>query len=104
MRVILTENQYRFLLKESFNEKIGSSLSRMSEFSNRVVSDAFNQLKFDFRFLTRYGAGIGAILQSVFDYLQGNFTGLDNTQIAGLTVMAIGVVFFENKDLKENLN
>jgi len=104
MRVILTENQYRFLLKESFNEKIGSSLSRMSEFSNRVVSDAFNQLKFDFRFLTTYGAGIGAILQSVFDYLQGNFTGLDNTQIAGLTVMAIGVVFFENKDLKENLN
>jgi len=104
MRVILTENQYRFLLKESFNEKIGFSLSRMSEFSNRVVSDAFNQLKFDFRFLTTYGAGIGAILQSVFDYLQGNFTGLDNTQIAGLTVMAIGVVFFENKDLKENLN
>jgi len=104
MRVILTENQYRFLLKESFNEKIGSSLSRMSEFSNRVVSDAFNQLKFDFRFLTTYGAGIGAILQSVFDYLQGNFTGLDNTQITGLTVMAIGVVFFENKDLKENLN
>ena len=104
MRVILTENQYRFLLKESFNEKIGSSLSRMSEFSNRVVFDAFNQLKFDFRFLTTYGAGIGAILQSVFDYLQGNFTGLDNTQIAGLTVMAIGVVFFENKDLKENLN
>jgi hypothetical protein len=33
--------------------------------------------------------------------LDGNFNGLDDTQIAGLVVMAIGVVFFENKDLKE---
>ena len=30
-------------------------------------------LKFDFRFLVTYGAGIGAILQSVFEYLDGNF-------------------------------
>ena len=54
-------------------------------------------------FLVTYGAGIGAILQSVFDYLEGNFTGLSETQLAGLAVMAVGVVFFENKDLKSQV-
>jgi len=101
MKVILTESQYRKLLKENFDQKVSSSLSRMHEFSKKVVGDASMQLRFDFRFLVTYGAGIGAILQSVFDYLQGNFNGLDDTQIAGLAVMAVGVVFYENKDLRD---
>ena len=103
MKVVLTESQFNNLLKEQFTDKVNKSLSNMSQFSNKVIKDAASQLKFDFRFLVSYGAGIGAILQSVFDYLQGNFTGLDDTQIAGLTVMAVGVVFFENKDLKEQI-
>ena len=103
MKVVLTESQFNNLLKEQFTDKVNKSLSNMSQFSNKVIKDAASQLKFDFRFLVSYGAGIGAILQSVFDYLQGNFTGLDDTQIAGLTVMAVGVVFFETKDLKEQI-
>jgi len=103
MKVILTESQFNTLLKENYKEKIGGSLMNLSKFSSKVVRDASNQLKFDFRFLVTYGAGIGAILQSVFDYLEGNFTGLSETQLAGLAVMAVGVVFFENKDLKSQV-
>jgi len=104
MKVILTESQYRKVLKENFDQRIGNSLSKMHAFSEKVVKDASAQLKFDFRFLVSYGAGIGAILQSVFDYLEGNFSGLDDTQIAGLAVMAVGVVFYENKDLRDPNN
>lgn len=103
MKVILTESQFNTLLKENYKEKVGGSLMNLSKFSNKVVRDASNQLKFDFRFLVTYGAGIGSILQSVFDYLEGNFTGLSETQLAGLAVMAVGVVFFENKDLKSQI-
>jgi len=103
MKVILTESQFNTLLKENYKEKVGGSLMNLSKFSSKVVRDASNQLKFDFRFLVTYGAGIGAILQSVFDYLEGNFTGLSETQLAGLAVMAVGVVFFENKDLKSQV-
>ena len=103
MKVILTESQFNTLLKENYKEKVGGSLMNLSKFSNKVVRDASNQLKFDFRFLVTYGAGIGSILQSVFDYLEGNFTGLSETQLAGLAVMAVGVVFFENKDLKSQV-
>jgi len=104
MKVILTESQYKKLLKEQYKDSVSNTLSKISDFTFKVIKDASNQLKFDFRFLLTYGAGIGAILQSVFDYLQGTFTNLDTNQIAGLTVMAIAVVFYENKDLKELLN
>jgi len=104
MKVILTESQYKKLLKEQYKDSVSNTLSKISDFTFKVIKDATNQLKFDFRFLLTYGAGIGAILQSVFDYLQGTFTNLDTNQIAGLTVMAIAVVFYENKDLKELLN
>ena len=104
MKVVLTEEQYRMVLKEGFGEQVKNKLSKSSEFLKKVVSDVGRQLKFDFRFLLTYGAGIGAILQSVFDYLEGNFQGLDQNQIAGLAIMAISVVFYENKDYREQIN
>jgi len=100
MKVVLTESQFKKILLEGYKEQINNKLMGMHDFSRKVVSDASTQLKFDFRFLVSYGAGIGAILQSVFEYLDGNFNGLDDGQIAGLAVMAVGVVFFENKDLR----
>lgn len=100
MKVVLTETQYRKLLEEHYKDNVTNTSSKIGAFTLKVIKDASTQLKFDFRFLLTYGAGIGAILQSVFDYLQGTFTNLDSNQIAGLTVMAIAVVFYENKDLK----
>ena len=104
MKVILTENQYKKLLMESFKSTVSNVLSSVSEFTLRVIKDATQQLKFDFRFLLTYGAGIGAILKSVYEYLEGNFIGLSTNEIAGLTVMAVAVVFYENKDLKKLIN
>jgi hypothetical protein len=104
MKVILTENQYKKLLRESFKSTVSNVLSNVSEFTLKVIKDATQQLKFDFRFLLTYGAGIGAILKSVYEYLEGNFVGLSTNEISGLTVMAVAVVFYENKDLKELLN
>jgi hypothetical protein len=104
MKVILTENQYKKLLRESFKSTVSNVLSNVSEFTLKVIKDATQQLKFDFRFLLTYGSGIGAILKSVYEYLEGNFVGLSTNEISGLTVMAVAVVFYENKDLKELLN
>ena len=104
MKVILTESQYKKILLEGYKEKVGNTLMKMHEFSAKVVGDASTQLKYDFRFLVTYGAGIGAILQSVFEYLDGTFDGLTDVQIAGLAVMAVGIVFFEDKDLKEQIS
>jgi hypothetical protein len=89
MKVILTENQYKRLIKENFTSIIKDIVGNVGNFTLKVIKDASQQLKFDFRFLLTYGAGIGAILKSVYDYLQDNFVGLTNNEIAGLAVMAV---------------
>ena len=104
MKVILTESQYKKILLENYKNKVGGTLTKLHQFSTKVVGDASRQLGFDFRFLLSYGAGIGAILDSVYEFLEGNFDGLSPTEIAGLSVMAVGVVFFESKDYKRQLN
>lgn len=104
MKVVLTEEQYRMVLKEGFGQQISGALTKSHEFLKKVVTDVARQLKFDFRFLLSYGAGIGALLEPVFDYLQDNFQGLDQNQIAGLAIMAVAVVFYENKDYKEQID
>jgi len=73
MKVVLTESQFKKILLEGYKEQINNKLMGMHDFSRKVVNDAMTQLKFDFRFLVSYGAGIGAILQSVFEYLDGIF-------------------------------
>lgn len=100
MKIVITEEQYNKLLTESYKERIFSILLKGHDFSKKIIQDASRQLGFDFRFLLSYGAGIGALLTPVYNYLENNFTDLTNEQIAGLAVMAVGVVFFENKDLK----
>ena len=50
MKVILTENQYKKLLMESFKSTVSNVLSSVSEFTLRVIKDATQQLKFDFDF------------------------------------------------------
>ena len=104
MKVILTESQYKKILLENYKNKVGGTLTKLHNFSTKVVGDASRQLGFDFRFLLSYGAGIGAILDSVYEFLEGKFDGLNPTEIAGLTVMAVGVVFFEGKDYRRQLN
>lgn len=104
MKVILTESQYKKILLENYKNKVGGTLTKLHNFSTKVVGDASRQLGFDFRFLLSYGAGIGAILDSVYEFLEGKFDGLSPTEIAGITVMAVGVVFFEGKDYRRQLN
>ena len=81
MKVILTEIQYKKLLRENFKSSISNVLSSISTFTIKVIKDATQQLKFDFRFLLTYGAGIGAILKSVYEYLEGNFIGLSTNDL-----------------------
>jgi hypothetical protein len=103
MKIILTETQYKNILLENYKDEINNKIVKMYDFSKKVIKDAMHQFNDDFKFLLTYGAGIGAIMIPVNEYLQDNFSGLNNIQIAGISVMAISVVFFENKNLKNSL-
>jgi hypothetical protein len=104
MKVVLTESQFKKILLEGYNDKVNNTLTSVGKFGLKVIVDAAKQIGFDFRFLSTYGAGIGALLVPVFEYLNDNFKGFTEEQMAGLTVMAVSLVFFEKKDLKKLLS
>ena len=98
MKVILTEEQYRMVITEGVKEHIENKLKQSYDFAKDVINGAQEQLGLSFRFLLTYGAGIGSVMRPVTDYLKGNYGGLSDTEIQGLAIAAISLVFFNAKD------
>lgn len=98
MKVILTEEQYRMVITEGVKEHIENKLKQSYDFAKDVINGAQEQLGLSFRFLLTYGAGIGSVMRPVTDYLKGNYSGLSETEIQGLAIAAISLVFFNAKD------
>jgi predicted PurR-regulated permease PerM len=67
-----------------------------------ILKTASAQLRDSFRFLVTYGAGIGALVGPVTQYLQQEYPTLNREQIAALFIMAISIVYFENQNLKKS--
>lgn len=98
MKVIITEQQYRTLLTEGYKDKINASLNHYEKLVDKIVKDVSNQYKISGKFALTYGAGIGAIMVPVKEYLHNQFTGLEPWQISSLVIAAISIVFFEGKE------
>jgi hypothetical protein len=102
MKILISETQYRTLIVESSKEKIISTTQENFQSFLSILKTAQEQLKDSFRFLITYGAGIGALVGPVTQYLQGEFPTLNREQIASLFIMAVSIVFFEKQNLKVN--
>lgn len=102
MKILISETQYRTLIVESSKEKIISTTQENFQSFLSILKTAQEQLKDSFRFLVTYGAGIGALVGPVTQYLQGEFPTLNREQIASLFIMAVSIVFFEKQNLKVN--
>lgn len=63
-----------------------------------MVKDVSEQYKISGKFALTYGAGIGAIMVPVREYLHNEFSGLEPWQISSLVIAAISIVFFEGKE------
>ncbi len=102
MKVLISETQYKRLLVESTKDKILSTTEKNFQSFLSILKTASAQLRDSFRFLVTYGAGIGALVGPVTQYLQQEYPTLNREQIAALFIMAISIVFFEIKDLKKS--
>lgn len=98
MKVVITEEQYKRVLTESIKSEIEDRLSSAYEFAKDVISGAQEQLNISFRFLLTYGAGIGSVIRPITEYLNGKYSGLSETEIQGLVIAAVSIVFFNAKD------
>lgn len=101
MKVIISEEQRRIILKENFKSDVIEKVESFKKYTQDVLNDLKQSLGFNFRFGVTYGAGIGVVLNHVVEHLQGNFPGLSDTDIKMLALTAIMIVFFETKDTIE---
>lgn len=101
MKVIISEEQQRIILKENFKSDVIEKVESFKKYTQDVLNDLKQSLGFNFRFGVTYGAGIGVVLNHVVEHLQGNFSGLSDTDIKMLALTAIMIVFFETKDTIE---
>lgn len=101
MKVIISEEQQRTILKENFKSDVIEKVESFKKYTQDVLNDLKQSLGFNFRFGVTYGAGIGVVLNHVVEHLQGNFSGLSDADIKMLALTAIMIVFFETKDTIE---
>lgn len=101
MRIVITEEQYRQILNEGIGEKISLKLEKYKKNFNKIISDLKNSYNFHVRFGLTYGAGIGAILPSIIDYLNKKNPNLSDSQIEMIAVSAVMIIFFEGKQISQ---
>lgn len=98
MKVLVTEEQYQVLLNERIGEQVTSTLKRLDKLLKKIIKDVKQQFGVSTKFALTYGAGIGALMEPVEKYLNGEFTGLESWQISSLVIAAISIVYFEGKE------
>ena len=101
MKFIITEEQYKQILNESIQENISKKIEKFKQFFQKVIDDLKKSYNFHIKFGLTYGAGIGAIIQPITDYLNSRYPNLETSQIEMLAVASIMIVFFEGKEIEK---
>lgn len=101
MKFIITEEQYKQILNEGITDTITKKIEKFKEFFQKIIDDLKASYNFHIKFGLTYGAGIGAIIQPITDYLNSRYPNLETSQIEMLAVASIMIVFFEGKEIEK---
>ena len=101
MKFIITEEQYKQILNEGITDTITKKIEKFKEFFQKIIDDLKTSYNFHIKFGLTYGAGIGAIIQPITDYLNSRYPNLETSQIEMLAVASIMIVFFEGKEIEK---
>lgn len=101
MKITITEEQYNLILETAFIDKVKEKLEQFKSLTEKIISDLKQSYNFHIKFGLTYGAGIGAVLGPITNFLHGRYPEIDSHQINMLAVAAIMVVFFENKKIEK---
>lgn len=97
-KIVISESQKLFILKESTKEKLDSKIEKSMELTNKIIKDTLKTTGLDFSFLLTWGAGIGGFMGPVEDFISGKFPSFSSTDISLIMVALISTYFTENKD------
>ena len=103
MKIIITENQKKSLLNESIANKIADSVTKMKNFTKKVISEASEQTGLDFSFLLSWGATLGGLMMPVSQFIEGNHPELSSMDLSLIIIGAITTYYTSNKKILSKL-
>ena len=104
-KIVITEEQLKLI--NGTNERLLNSLHEeyLHEFMKKdpnegksLIRRVGDQFGIDLSFMFTYGAGITALVGPTSELIAGEFPNLNEIQIVALTIAAVGVIVFGNKE------
>ena len=103
MKIIITEQQKRFILTENVGEQLGGVIKSNTERAKKIIEEAQKQMGLNLQFLLTWGAGIGGFLGPVEDFVRGRYPELSESQVVLILIGVVATYFVENKDFIEKI-
>jgi hypothetical protein len=99
MNVLITEQQNKLILLEGMSDIMSAIFEHGADFSANLYKRIMKRYKFNLKILLTFGAGVGALMEPLMEFLKGNYPDLNEEQITLLVVATVCVVFNEGKEV-----
>jgi hypothetical protein len=99
MNVLITEQQNKLIILEGMSDIMSAIFEHGADFSANLYKRIMKRYKFNLKILLTFGAGVGALMEPLMEFLKGNYPDLNEEQITLLVVATVCVVFNEGKEV-----
>lgn len=99
VQVIITENQKKYLLKESLSNLLSDKIKQMADFSKKVLKESSEQIGVNLEFLFGWGSAIGGFMGPVSEFVKGRHPELSDIELSLIITAIISLYWGDNKEL-----
>ena len=105
VNVLITEEQKRILIKESYRSKISDVVKQNYEFTKKVLKETMSTTGINLEFMLTWGASIGGFMRPISEFLQTGNVNLTDIELSLVLTGLMASLYLENKEtLKELLS
>lgn len=101
--ILITENQRKKIILESISEKMDSEIKKNSDFVKNILESTFKTIKFNYKILFTFSAGISGVIVPISDYIMGLDPTLSEEAKNYILTAIIMIFFFENEKVLNQL-
>lgn len=97
MKIVISESQYRSMVKEASRKKFNIDLSNMKKFAEETVGKIQDELKLQFRMLFTWGAAVGGVMGPLNGFIENGNFDMSSYEKVLILVATCAILFHENK-------
>lgn len=103
VQIIISENQKKYLIKESLGNIITDKIKEMSDFTKKTLKESSKQIEMNLEFMVGWGAAIGGFMGPINDFVKGNHPELTDVELSLIITGLIFNYYFDNKELSKKI-